>query len=342
MFARPLLGMAAFTVLLSPLLARTAAADDDFYKGRTINVVIGSTAGGAYDWYGRTFVRYIGKYIPGNPTVVAQNMPGAGGVQAARYIDGNGAKDGTVIVTVNSNLITTSLTEPETMPVKFNQVAWIGAMTHEFRVCYAWHTAPIKNWDDLVKAKEFVVGATGTGTGTGSYVNGAILHNLFGIHIRQVLGYPGAAQQRLAVERGELQGACSEWNAIPANWIADKKINPVVRWAKDAPADFNYPGAPFIGDKAPNAEAKAIIAMLSSPSELGNPFMASKQVPADRLKMLRAAFGKMVEDPALKAELAKSKQPLEPTSAADAEKIVDSIYSSATPDLIKKARAAMQ
>ena len=144
----------------------TGARAEDFYKGKTINVVIGSATGGAYDQYGRYFARYIGKYIPGTPNVVAQNMPGAGGVQAARYIDGNGSKDGTVVVTINSSLITTSLTEPATMPVKFDQVAWIGAMTHEFRVCYAWHDVPIKSWDDMAKADEFVVGATGTGTGS--------------------------------------------------------------------------------------------------------------------------------------------------------------------------------
>lgn len=321
-------------------VATTTVMADDFYKGKTISVIIGSASGGAYDQYGRVFARYIGKYIPGNPTVVAQNMPGAGGVQAGRYIDGNGNKDGTVVVTINSNLITTSITEPETMPVRFTDVAWIGGMTHEFRVCYSWFTTPIKNWDDMAKSGEFVVGATGTGTG--SYVNGAILRNLFGIKIRQVLGYPGAAQQRLAVESGELQGACSEWNAIPANWIIDKKINPVVKWIRDSPADFDYPGAPYIGDKAPNAEVKAIIEMLSSPSELGNPFMASKQVPADRIAMLRAAFVKMVDDAELKAELAKTKQPLEPTFAPEAEKIVQTIYTSGTPDLIAKAKAAMK
>jgi tripartite-type tricarboxylate transporter receptor subunit TctC len=325
---------------LGILASAAEAADDDFYKGKSISVIIGSTAGGAYDQYGRYFSRYIGKYIPGSPNVVAQNMPGAGGVQAGRYIDGNGVKDGTVIVTVNSNLITTSLTEPETMPVKFDQVAWIGAMTHEFRVCYSWFETPIKNWDDMAAAKEFVVGATGTGTG--SYVNGAILHNLFKINIRQVLGYPGAAQQRLAVERGELQGACSEWNAIPLNWITDKKINPVVKWIKDSPPDFNYPGAPYIGDKASSEEIREIIAMLSSPSELGNPFMASKQVPAERLKMLRDAFDKMVKDADLKAELDKAKQPLEPTSWADAEKIVGEIYKTSSPNLIAKAKEAMK
>jgi tripartite-type tricarboxylate transporter receptor subunit TctC len=335
---RALAPLALAFAVASPTIG--AAADDGFYRGKTLTVTIGSTAGGAYDWYGRTFARYIGKYIPGNPNVVAQNMPGAGGVQATRYIYATAPKDGTAVGTVNSTLITTSLTKPETMKMKFSDVAWIGAMTHEFRACYAWYTKPIKNWDDMVKAKEFVLGATGTGTG--SYVNGAILHNLFGIHIRQVLGYAGASQQRLAVERGELDGSCSEWNAIPANWITGKKINPVVRWSKEAPEGFDYPGAPYIGDKAPNAEARAIIELLNAPGELGNPFIAPKQVPADRLKILRTAFDQMVKDPELKAELAKSNQPLEPTTAAEAEKIVATIYTSATPDLIAKADRAMQ
>jgi tripartite-type tricarboxylate transporter receptor subunit TctC len=337
-FARALVSLALAFAVASPALGATA--DDAFYRGKTLTVVIGSTAGGAYDWYGRTFARYIGKYIPGNPTVVAQNMPGAGGVQATRYIYATAPKDGTAVATVNSTLITTSLTKPETMKMKFSDVAWIGAMTHEFRACYAWYTKPIKNWDDMVAAKEFVLGATGTGTG--SYVNGAILHNLFGIRVRQVLGYAGAAQQRLAVERGELDGSCSEWNAIPANWLEGKKINPVVRWSKEAPEGFDYPGAPYIGDKAPNAEVRAIIELLNAPGELGNPFIAPKQVPPDRLKILRAAFDKMVRDPALKAELAKSHQPLEPTTAAEAEKIVATIYTSATPDLIAKANSAME
>ena len=131
-------------------------------------------------------------------------------------------------------------------------------------------------------------------------------------------------------------------NAVPLNWIRDKKINPVVRWIPEAPEDFDYPGAPYIGDKAPNDEVKAIIAMLSSPSELGNPFMASKQVPADRLKILRDAFDRMVQDADLKAELAKAHQPLEPTPAAEAEKVVRRIYDSATAELTQKARAAMQ
>jgi len=338
-FVRAAIALALAFGAVSPNMA----AAEDFYKGKTLVVVVGSATGGAYDQYARVLARHITKHIPGNPNAVVQNMPGAGSVTAARYLDANAPKDGTVMVSFNSSLIASSLTSPEMVKMKFTNVAWIGAMTHEFRVCYAWHESGFKNWDNLVKAKkEFIVGATGTGTS--AYVNGAILHNLLGINIRQVLGYTGAAQQRLAIERGELEGGCSEWNALPQNWIDGKKIYPLVRWLKEVPEGFNYSDAdvPYVADKAPTAEARAIIDLLGAPGELGNPFIVSKQVPADRLKILRTAFDKMLTDPELKAELVKTHQPLEPTSWAEAEKITAEIYKSATPELVAKAKEAMK
>jgi tripartite-type tricarboxylate transporter receptor subunit TctC len=211
------------------------------------------------------------------------------------------------------------------------------------RVCYGYGPDGVKSWDDLMrrtKDRPFIMGTTGTGAS--NYINGQSLVLAFQANLKIIMGFPGSTELRLAVERGELDGSCSEWNAIPANWLEGKKINPVVRWSKEAPEGFDYPGAPYIGDKAPNAEVRAIIELLNAPGELGNPFIAPKQVPPDRLKILRAAFDKMVRDPALKAELAKSHQPLEPTTAAEAEKIVATIYTSATPDLIAKANSAME
>lgn len=317
------------------------ARAEDFYADKKLVVVVGSAVGGGYDQYARVFGRHIAKHIPGNPTTIVQNMPGAGSVTAARYLDGNAPKDGTVIVSFNSSLIASSLTAPETVNMKFTDVAWIGAMTHEFRICYAWHETALKSWDDLKNAKkQYVVGVTGTGTS--GYVNGALLQNLFGINIRQVLGYTGSAQQKLAIERGELDGSCTEWNTLPANWVEGKKIAPLMRWLKETPPGFDYPGAPYVGDLAPTAEAKAIIELLGAPGELGNPFVASRQVPADRIAILRAAFDKMIEDPELKAELDKTHQPLESTSGRKAERITAAIYASATPELIAKAKAAMQ
>jgi hypothetical protein len=330
------LSLALAVTLLSP--AARAAEEAGFYRGKTITLISGSAAGGAYDAYARLLARHIGKQVAGNPAVVVQDMPGAGSLTAVHYLDGNGAKDGTVLVTFNPTLVTASITEPEQTGLRFTDLAWIGSMTHEFRVCYAWDTTGIKSWDALKSAKEFVIGATGTGTA--NYVNGAILRNLFGVRIRQVLGYAGAAQQRLAIERGEIDGSCSEWTALPPDWIEQRKALALVRWLPTAPADFSQT-APYIGDLA-TGEDRRIIEMLVAPSILGNPFAASKQVPAARIAVLRAGFDATMRDRTFLAEAAKQKMPVEPTDAATAEKIVAGIYASATPSLVEKAKEAMK
>jgi tripartite-type tricarboxylate transporter receptor subunit TctC len=328
-------------VLASALLSPAARAADatDFYRGKTITLISGSAAGGAYDAYARLLARHVGKHIPGTPSVVVQDMPGAGSLTAVHYLDGNGVKDGTVLVTFNPTLVTASITTPDQVGVTFTDLAWIGSITHEFRVCYAWHTTGIRNWDEVKATKEFVIGATGTGTA--NYVNGAILRNLFGVRVRQVLGYAGAAQQRLAIERGEIDGSCSEWTALPPDWIEQKKAVAFVRWLPTAPADFTQ-DAPYVGDLASNADDKRIIEMLVAPSILGNPFAASKQVPAERLALLRSAFDATMRDPDFLAEAARQKMPVEPTDAATADKIIAAIYASATPALIARAKEAMK
>lgn len=334
--AVPSLVLVVASALLPP--AARAADATDFYRGKTITLISGAAAGGAYDAYARLLARHIGKHIAGSPSVVVQDMPGAGSLTAVHYLDGNGARDGTVVVTFNPTLVTASITTPDQVGVTFTDLAWIGSITHEFRVCYAWHTTGIRNWDEVKAAKEFVIGATGTGTA--NYVNGAILRNLFGVRVRQVLGYAGAAQQRLAIERGEIDGSCSEWTALPPDWIEQRKALALVRWLPTAPADFTQ-DAPYIGDLA-TGEDRRIIEMLVAPSILGNPFAASKQVPAERLAVLRAAFDATMRDPDFLAEAARQKMPVEPTDAASAAKIVGGIYASATPALVARAKDAMK
>jgi hypothetical protein len=318
-----------------PALADEAA----FYRGRTLTLISGSAAGGAYDAYARLLARHIGKHIPGAPAAIVQDMPGAGSLTAVHYLDATAPKDGTILVSFNPTLVTASITAPEQVNLNFTDIAWIGSITHEFRVCYAWHATGLQDWDGVKAAKEFVIGATGTGTA--NYVNGAILRNLFGMRIRQVLGYPGAAQQRLAIERGEIDGSCSEWNALPQDWIDERKALAFVRWLPTAPADFTQ-SAPYIGDLATGADDKRIIEMLVSPSILGNPFAASRQVPAERLALLRAGFDATMADREFLAEAARQKMPVEPTGAGAAETIIAAIYAGATPALIEKAKEAMK
>ena len=152
----------AFALALTAIAttAPAAAQDDAFYAGKTVTVVVGFSPGGGFDIYARTLARHIGGHIPGKPAVIVQNMPGAGSFTSVRYLDGPAIKDGTVVTAFNPGVITDSLTEPEKFNIKFTNFAWLGSITRDIRVCYAWHTAPIKTWDDLVQGKEFIMGAT--------------------------------------------------------------------------------------------------------------------------------------------------------------------------------------
>jgi tripartite-type tricarboxylate transporter receptor subunit TctC len=316
-----------------------AAADENFYRGKTLTIVVGSSPGGAYDAYGRLLARYLARHLAGSPNIIVQDMPGAGSLTAVRYLDTNAPTDGTVIASFNPGLITQSIISPETVKLNFGNLYWLGGITHEFRVCYAWHTTGVKTWEELVAADHFVMGAAGIGTG--AYLDGAALRNVFGIKLRQIGGYPGSTEERLAIERGELDGACSEWNALPADWIRDGKIFPLVRWLRETPDGFPK-DVPYVVDLVASADDKTILTTLASPSEVGNPFAVSRQVPSDRRQMLREAFAATMADKDFLAEAARQNMPVEPSAGAAAQVLVDSIYKSATPELAGKIKNAMK
>ena len=318
---------------------RRSDAADDFYRGKTLTIVVGSSPGGAYDAYGRLLARHLAQHLPGTPTIIVQDMPGAGSLTAARYLDANAPTDGTAIVSFNPGLITQSIVSPETVKLKFNDLYWLGGITHEFRVCYAWHTTGVKTWNDLMAADHFVVGAAGIGTG--AYLDGAVLRNVFGIKLKQIGGYPGSTEERLAIERGELDGACSEWNALPADWIRDGKIFAFVRWLKEAPAGFPK-DVPYVVDLATSSDDRAILTALAAPSEVGNPFAVSRQVPRERVEMLRAAFAATMKDKDFLADAAQQKMPVEVTNGEDAQRIVADIYQSASPQIVEKIKSALK
>lgn len=319
-------------------LPAAAQSPADFYKGKTISLVIGFSPGGGYDTYGRLLARHIGNHIPGKPNVIVQNLPGAGSLNAVRQMMATQPKDGTVITHFNPGVITDSFTDPEKIKMKFTDVSWVGSVTRDFRVCYVWHATGLKTWDDVKARKEVIFG--GTAKGAGSYVNGAILRNVFDIKLRHVLGFPGSAEQRLAIERGELDGDCGSWSSIPDNWIADKKIIPFVSYAEvvsdDMPKDI-----PYIGSFAKTQEQKDILEILGAAGELGRPFIMNKDVPADRLAAIRKAFDETMKDPAFLEDAKKQGVPVVPIDGEGAEKIIKSIYS-ASPEMIAKAKAALE
>jgi tripartite-type tricarboxylate transporter receptor subunit TctC len=262
-------------------------------------------------------------------------MPGASSLKAVQYLDASAPKDGSVMTAFNPGLITESLLNADRIRFRFSEVAWIGSITRDLRVCYAWAATGIKSWSDLKTYKRFNMGAPAPGTS--SFINAAVLKHLFGIAVHQVMGYPGSAEQRLAIERGELDGDCGAWSSVPPEWISNRRVNPLVKFAP-LPIPGLAADVPFIGDLAASRETKDLLELLIAPDALGRPFIASKQVPAERIAVIRQAFDHTMTDAQFLAEMEKLDLPVSgPIQGSQAEKIIASIYA-APPALIARAQ----
>jgi tripartite-type tricarboxylate transporter receptor subunit TctC len=305
----------------------------DFYQGKTVTVIVGFSPGGGYDAYARLLAQYIGKYIPGSPSVIVQNMPSAGSQTAVRSLEAAEPTDGTVIVIFNPGLIIQSIVQPNVVQLDFRKLAWVGVATPDFRVCYGYGTTGLKSWDDLLRMKQFILGSTAKGAG--NYINGQEL-KLLGANVKEILGYPGSAEQRIAIEQGALDGDCGSFSSIPVSWIPDKKAHIFVRFTKTRPS-FEPETAKFIEDYAKTEDQKKLIGFLDAVNEVGRPFVMSSEVPPDRLAIIRKAFDEAMKDPTLIAQADKEEIPVAPISGSRADKIVSDEVASAPASIIKQA-----
>lgn len=313
--AGALIGLAA--------LGLAPAQADDVYKGKMITIVVGFSPAGGYDTYARNLGRYIGNHIPGHPTVIVQNMPGAGSLTAVRYLDLTAPKDGTVMTIFNPGLVTESIVDPARVNLDFRNFSWVGVVTPDFRVCYGYGPKTVKSWDELMHdGKQFIIGSTGKGSG--NYINGATLREVFHAPVKQVLGFPGSAEQRLAIEQGELDGDCGSYSSIPQDWIKKGLVHAFVRFIRTRPAAIPKSAA-FIGNFAKSEAQRQLLQLLNGGDEVGRPFIMSKQVPADRLAIIRKAFDDTMKDPAFLADMAKQQLPVHPIAGTEAAKIVSDL-----------------
>ncbi len=231
------------------LLGQPAAAQqsiDDFYRGKTIDLIVGYPPGAGYDTYGRALAQFMGKFIPGKPAVVVQNMPGASSLKALQYLSTQAPRDGTAIGIFNPQLVNLSMLEPNTVNVDFSKLTLLGNMSSDTKVCFGWKGSSVKSAEDL-RNRPFVIGGTSQGAG---FVYGAIMRAVFGENIKIVLGYPSNSDVWLAMERGEADGNCTGWGVIPAmrpDWVRDDKVRVLVQFA-DAPSP-HVPPAPTIYDR---------------------------------------------------------------------------------------------
>jgi tripartite-type tricarboxylate transporter receptor subunit TctC len=315
--------------------AATLARADDFYKGKTFTIVVGFSPGGGYDVNARGLARHLAAHIPGNPNIIVQNMPGAGSLTSVRSLDVTAPKDGTVMAIFNPGLVTQSIVQPDKVKLDFRKFSWIGVITPDFRVCYGYGANGVKSWDDMMHRKEFVLGSTARGSG--NYINGATLREVFHAPIKQILGFPGSAEQRLAIERGELDGDCGSYSSIPVEWIRDGAAHPFVRFTEQRPPEISESVA-YIGSFVTAPEQKQLLDVLDAADEVGRPFVMSKQAPPDRVAIIRKAFNETMQDKDFLADMGKQQLPVNPITGEDAETIVARMMS-APPAVVAKAQA---
>lgn len=331
--------MAYGGIRMALAFACTLAGGPALAQDGSIRLVVGFSPGGGFDMYARLLARHFGRHLPENPTVIVQNMPGSASLKAVQYVDQSAPRDGSYIAAFNPGLITNSLLEPEKVSYDFSKVGWIGSITQDYRVCYGWKKdGNAQSWDDLLQQARFNMGTTSIGAS--AYQNAAVLKNIFGVKIHHVLGYPGSAEERIAIERGELDGGCGAWASNPPDWIVNKRITPLVTFTKPSNADPSVK-APYVLDLAKNAEQRGILEILTAADLLGRPYVVSKAVPAAQLATLRKGFDATVADSEFLAEAAQRKLPIAPVSGAEAEQVIDRLYK-ASPDLVAKARAAVK
>jgi tripartite-type tricarboxylate transporter receptor subunit TctC len=328
------LGLAA--LFLAAAVPAGAADVADFYKGNTIKLVVGYSPGGGVDAYSRMLARHMVEHIPGKPNIVVSNLPGAGSQTAVRSMEQN-PKDGTYIVAFNTGNITLSLTDPENMKYDFRQVGYLGSIGAETQICALWHTKGITTFEQFIKAPTLNIGASAPGTS--AYMMGALVKNLFGAKLKHVMGYPGRAEQMLAIESGELDGDCGSWDGFPKAWSQEKKLNVIVKLSQTSPPDL--PKVPYIGEFA-NDEQKAIMKVVLAINDIFRPYIVAKEVPADRLKALQEAFIKTVNSKPFLDEAAKAGRTVDgPMDGPGVTRVVDDIYKT-SPEIAKKANAAIQ
>lgn len=311
---------------------------EEFYRGKQLRLVVGNPAGGDYDLGGRTLARFMGNHMPGNPTIVVQNMPGASTIVAANHLYNVAPKDGTVFGSFSRNLASQAVLGRDTIKADPRQYSWIGGSSLPSRVCVVNASSPAKTFDDLFK-HEILMG--GSGAGSSLSIVPAVLNKVLGTKFRVVEGYKGSTDAVLAMERGETQGIChtfSSFRNAHADLIRDGKVR-ILLHAEEAAFPY-VDNVPSVYDYAKTEEQKQLMRFAFSSVEFGRPYVAPPGIPADRLAALRKAFKATLDDPELKAESEKLALDMTYRPPEDLQKLVGQLY--ATPkELLKQAQELM-
>jgi len=321
---------AALSLLASVLVAPASAAPADtatFYKGRTVQLLIGFGPTGGYDTYARTLARHMGKHIPGNPTIVPQNMPGAGGLKVANFIYNVAPKDGSAFAIFARGIPMERLLG-RTAGHQFDatKFTWIGSITDEPSVCAFWHQSAINTWEDM-KTKPYKLGGSGILTDLDIYSN--VLHNMFHLKSRLISGFPGGSDVVLSMQRREVDGRCGwSWSSLYGldRHMLDQKLLtiPLQLGTERIP---ELPDTPLILDLTDDPKEKAALRLIFSRQTMARPFAAPPGLSPERVKVLRDAFDATMKDPAFLADMARQKLEVRPVPGTKLDELVREVYS---------------
>jgi tripartite-type tricarboxylate transporter receptor subunit TctC len=333
-----LVGLAFSAALVD---GQPAAAQAEFYKGKSIELIISTGVGGGLDSNARLVAKHLANHIPGQPTIVPKNMPGAGHIRAANYVFSQAPKDGTTIATFIPVFVMAQVLERSKSiqfdPSNFN---WLASTSSSNSTVYVWHTSPVKTIEDTTK-RQVLMGGTGVGSYTVIYPT--VMNSVLGTQFKLVMGYQSTAEVGLAMERGEIEGrAGNNFNSLKAEnseWLRASKIRLLAQVGLER--DPEFASVPLMSDFAKNDEQRAILKLFSTDVVIGRPFVTSPGVPAERVALLRRAFDAMMKDPAFLKDAAATGLDVSPVDGVRIQKIVSDLVH-APDDVVAKAKLAME
>ena len=328
-------GIAAVAAL-SPLPAMAES-----FAGKTVTVSVPVAPGGGYDTYARLVARHIGKYLPGQPTVIVKNMPGAGGIILSRHLYEFAAKDGTEIAILQDANLFQQLTTNQQLPYDARRFGYLGALEKFVPILLTWHTTQFHSFDDTKKGS-MSVGSDGPGSSTDYFPR--VLNAFFGTKLKILRGYKGSAEITLAIERGEIDGL-SSWcydcmRAQKPDWIAKNRVRVLLQLALEGDPELDAKGIPRVVDLAKTSEEKQAVQLAFSGVSIARPMVAPPGLPPERLAILRKALEAAVKDPDLLEEARKGRNNIRFTTAAHMEAIIAQVYAT-DPTLVQKVRSLM-
>jgi tripartite-type tricarboxylate transporter receptor subunit TctC len=317
--------------------AVSARADQvaDFYRGRTLNLIIGTSSGNDYDFRARLLARHLGRHIPGEPTIVPQNMPGVGGVKAANYLASIAPHDGTQLHMIMSNMMSSEAIGAQGVQFDTRKFFWVGNTTSSPNVTVSWFKSGVTSVEQ-VKMRQLIVGAPG---GTAGVIYATAMNGLLGTKFKLVTGYPGGNEVNLAMERGEIDGRASNswaaWKSTHPDWVKDKKIIVLVQIGlKRAP---DLADIPLLLELAHNDMDRQVLTFLSADTAIARALVTTPDTPPERVAALRRAFDDTMRDPEFLAEADKALLDIVPLSGEESQKIADSIVNT-PPDVVARAK----